>query len=99
MQYDKDFKLQALELSDDIGTKKASEQLGIPYNTLSEWRSIRKRFGIDSFVGSGHTIQPAQSLSDKDLRIKQLEAELRATQRANEILKEALGFFASSRKK
>ncbi|MGN0672145.1 MAG: transposase [Anaerovoracaceae bacterium] len=99
MQYDKEFKLQALELSDDIGVKPAAEQLGIPYYTLSEWRSIRKRFGVDAFVGSGHSIQQAQPLSDKDLRIKQLEAELRETQRANDILKEALGFFASSRKK
>ena len=34
MQYDKEFKLQALELSDDIGVKKAAEQLGIPYNEI-----------------------------------------------------------------
>ena len=96
MQYDKEFKLQALQLSDDIGVKKASEQLGIPYYTLAEWRSVRKHKGTDSFVGSGHQSKP---LSDKDLRIKQLETELRESQRANEILKEALGFFASSRKK
>ncbi len=96
MQYDKEFKLQALELSDDIGVRKAAEQLGIPYYTLAEWRSIRKHKGVGAFVGSGHRPQP---LSDKDLRIKQLESELRESQRANEILKEALGFFASSRKK
>ena len=29
MQYDKEFKLQALELSDEIGVKAAAEQLGI----------------------------------------------------------------------
>lgn len=96
MQYDKEFKIQALELSDDIGVRNAANQLGIPYYTLAEWRSIRKHKGISAFVGSGHQ---AQSFSDKDLRIKQLEAELRESQRANEILKEALGFFASSRKK
>ena len=38
-------------------------------------------------------------LSEKDRRIKELEAELRETRRANDILKEALGFFAQSRKK
>mgnify|MGYP000912088926 CR=1 FL=1 len=31
-------------------------------------------------------------LSEKDRRIKELEAELRETRRANDILKEALGF-------
>ena len=34
MQYDKEFKLQALELSDEIGVKAAAEQLGIKYYTL-----------------------------------------------------------------
>ena len=96
MQYDKEFKLQALQLSDEIGIKKASEQLGINYYTLADWRKIRKSKGADAFVGSGHAVLPA---SDKDRRIKELEAELRETKRANEILKEALGFFATSRKK
>ena len=31
-------------------------------------------------------------LGEKDRRIKELEAELRETRRANDILKEALGF-------
>lgn len=34
MRYDNSFKLEALELSDEIGVKKAAEQLGIPYYTL-----------------------------------------------------------------
>ena len=35
MQYDKEFKLQALELSDEIGVKAAADQLGIKYYTLA----------------------------------------------------------------
>ena len=31
MQYDKEFKLQALQLSDEIGLKPAAQQLGINY--------------------------------------------------------------------
>lgn len=96
MQYSKDFKLQAIKLSDEIGTKKAAEQLGISYHTIYDWRKIRKSKGENAFVGSGHTPIP---VSEKDKYIKELEAELKETQRANEILKEALGFFASSRKK
>lgn len=96
MQYDKEFKLQALELSDEIGVKAAAEQLGIKYFTLAEWRKIRKERGIEAFVGSGKRQYP---LSEKDRRIAELEKELRETKRANEILKEALGFFAQSRKK
>ena len=33
-RYDKEFREQAIELSDEVGIKKASEQLGIPYATL-----------------------------------------------------------------
>ena len=42
-QYSKDFKEQALKLFDEIGLKKASEQLGVNYGTLSGWRKIRKK--------------------------------------------------------
>ena len=31
MKYDKEFKLQALELADEIGVKAAAEQLGITH--------------------------------------------------------------------
>lgn len=96
MKYDKEFKEQALKLSDEIGVKAAAKQLGIKYYTLADWRKIRKLQGTASFVGSGHKAIPA---SEKDRRIMELEKELRETKRANEILQEALGFFAASRKK
>ncbi len=96
MQYDNSFKLEALALSDEIGVKKASEQLGIPYYTLADWRHQRKYKGENAFVGSGNKYIPTD---DKDRRIQELESELREIKRANEILKDALGFFAQSRKK
>lgn len=96
MKYDKEFKLQALQLSDEIGVKKAAEQLGLKYYTLADWRKLRKERGEQAFIGSGYRTPP---LSEKDRRIRELEAKLRETERANEILKEALGFFAKSRKK
>jgi transposase-like protein len=45
-QYSKDFREQALELSDEIGLKKASEQLGVVYGTLSDWRKSRTESGL-----------------------------------------------------
>lgn len=96
MKYDKEFKLQALQLSDEIGVKAAAEQLGLKCYTLAEWRKIRTRHGDDAFVGSSHKAVP---LSENERRIRELEQELREIKRANEILKEALGFFAISRKK
>ncbi len=35
MQYNKSFKEEAVQLSDEIGPQKAAEQLGISYHTLT----------------------------------------------------------------
>ena len=39
-RYSKEFKEEALKLSDEIGVKKAAQQLGVAYYTLADWRSI-----------------------------------------------------------
>ena len=96
MQYDNSFKQEALELSDEIGVRKAAEQLGISYYTLADWRYIRKHQGTSYSICSSYKRKP---VDEKDRRIQELEAELLETKRANEILKDALGFFAESRKK
>ena len=41
MKYSKEFKEEALKPSYEIGVKKAAQQLGIRYYTLSDWRSKR----------------------------------------------------------
>lgn len=84
-QYDQEFKKQAVMLSDEIGLATAANQLGIPYQTLSEWRKKRTRE------------KPVDTEEIK--RLKELEREMRELRQENEVLKDALGFFARSRKK
>lgn len=96
MTYEKEFKESALKLSDEIGVKKASEQLGLPYYTIAEWRKSRTRYGANAIVGSGHK---RMSADPQEQRIRELERENTELRRANEILQEALGFFAANRKK
>ena len=96
MQYDKTFKEEAVRLSDDIGLKNAAAQLGIPYHTLSYWRRSKSRYGQQAFPGSGKTRIPKEVAEQ---RIRELEKEITELRRANEILQEALGFFAVRRKK
>ena len=96
MQYDNFFKQEALKLSDGIGVRKAAEQLGIPYYTLADWRQQRNKHGDAYFAGG---VRKSIPTDEKDRRIQELEAELRETKQANEILKDALVFFAQSRKK
>lgn len=40
-QYTKEFREEAILLSDEIGVKKAAEPLGVVYCTLVDWRKRR----------------------------------------------------------
>jgi len=86
MNYSKEFKTEALKLSDELGVKKAAQQLGIQYYTLADWRKNRK---------------VKSEMSDEEVRRRNLELEKENAElkRANDILKDALGFFAKDRKK
>ena len=96
MTYEKSFKEEAVRLSDEIGVKKAAEQLGVPYYTLADWRQQRKCFSTQAYVGSGHKRVSADPKEQELYELRKENAELR---RSNEILQEALGFFAKNRKK
>ena len=91
MKYSKEFKEEAIKLSDEIGLKKAAQQLGIQYYTLSDWRSKRN---------AAIKAQKNQ-MSDEEAnkRILELERENAELRKANDILKDAVGFFAKDRKK
>ena len=88
--YSKEFKAEAIRLSDEIGNKKAASQLGIPYYTLADWRNNSK-----------HPKKEPESLSEEELRIRnrELERENAELREANNILKDALGFFAKDRRR
>ena len=93
MKYSKEFKQQAIKLSDEIGTKKASEQLGLTYYTLGDWRKTENRTKImDEEIPENKTIPLTE-------REKQLMKENEEPREANSILKEAFRFFVNDRKK
>ena len=91
MKYSKEFKEEALKLSDEIGVKKAAQQLGIQYYTLSDWRSKR-----NTAIKAKKYQMSDEELKQRNFELEKENAELR---KANDILKEALGFFAKDRKK
>ena len=88
-KYSKEFKAEALRLSDEIGLKKAAAQLGLQYYTLADWRQDRKAKEKNIVV---------LTETEAKIKIADLEKENAELRRANEILKDALGFFAKDRK-
>lgn len=93
-RYDEQFKAQGMKLSDEVGVTKAAEQLGIPKATLVDWKRKRNMYGETAFVGSGK-----ERISNEKSREWELEKQNRELRRANEILKEALGFFVKDQRK
>ena len=89
-KYSKEFKEEALKLSDEIGVKKAAEQLGLQYYTLADWRKLRKLKIKNKVVFTE---------DEASRRISELERENRELKQANDILKDALDFFAKDRKR
>ena len=89
-RYTKELREQAILLSDEIGVKKAAEQLGVVYSTLVDWRKKRNTMR-----------KKKQDVSSEPLteREKQLMKEIAELKEANEILKDAMSFFVKDRRK
>ncbi len=90
-KYDKSFKSQAVELSDQPGmtVAKVSADLGIPVNVLYRWKKELKDQGADAFRGHGvRTAEQAELF-----RLRKENAELKMYV---DILKKATAFFAKN---
>ena len=84
-RYSQEFKDQAVKLSEDVGVKKAADQLGISVNTLACWRQKKKRMPDGkSFVISEHE--------------KQMQKQIDELKEENEILRAAMRFFVVDQK-
>jgi transposase len=77
------FKEEAVRLSQEIGVRRAAEQLGLSYHTLSSWRRSKKEHGEKAFVGSGRPYLSDDGMSARELELQREVNELRI---ANEIL-------------
>ena len=93
MTYSKEFKQQAIKLSDEIGTQKACEQLGLTYFTLGGWRKKENRKRIMDEETTENITTP---LTERE---KKLMKEIEELREANNILKDAFYFFVNDRKR
>lgn len=94
-KYNTEYKVQAVKLSNEIGSSKAAVELGIPVDTLYGWVRAVKEGRLD-IGGGAHTPQTAMSLAEElnTLRkqVKQQEKEIRRLKEENEFLAEASAF-------
>ena len=94
-KYNTEYKVQAVKLSNEIGSSKAAVELGIPIDTLYGWVKAAKEGRLD-IGGGAHTPQTAMSLAEElnTLRkqVKQQEKEIRRLKEENEFLAEASAF-------
>ena len=93
MTYSKEFKQQAIKLSDEIGTQKACEHLGLSYFTLGGWRKKENRKRIMDEETTENITTP---LTERE---KKLMKEIEELREANNILKDAFSFFVNDRKR
>ena len=66
VKYSKEFKEQALLLSDEIGVKKAAEQLGVSYYTIADWRKARSQKAKEERSASDKT-----TLNEREIAMQQ----------------------------
>ena len=89
-KYSRDFKLRAIELSyERESISDLAHELEIRPALLYRWRAEFRQGGDRSFPGEGKV-----SLSEEELRIKELEKALKNKELELEILKKAIGIFS-----
>ena len=84
-RYTKEFKQEAVRLSDQVGVGAASEKLGVGQKALYEWQRKQRLERGEAPEG----LRPGESLEQG---FKRQEREIHELRDANYILKKAMGF-------
>lgn len=92
--YDKQFKEQAVKLSNQRGNiSQVARELGISSSQLSKWRREQAQYKEKSFQGRG-----VERLTDEQQELKELRKQLKDKELDLEILKKAIAFFSRTDK-
>ena len=100
--YSAEYKVEAVKLGREIGAKKASQELGVPHGTMSNWMHDARKGVIDTGPGS-QTPQTGLTQAAEIQRLKEelktQNKEIKRLREENAFLEEASAFFASSRQR
>ena len=92
--YSKEVRQEALKLAEEIGTAAAARRLGMKSSTLYTWKTKSQKGNKEYETGI-----PEKSPAEWKAEAERLQKENRRLKEDTEILQDALGFFAKSRKK
>ena len=81
-KYDKSYKEQSVKLALEVGVKRASEELKVPYGTLYRWVQAAKNGDLDI---EERTPENAMSLAEE---IRQLRSKVKRLNKENKRLQE-----------
>ena len=99
-QYDREYKEEAIKLVEEKGCKNASEELGIPYNTLYGWVKEASKGNLHLEKRSDSNVSKLEEELQQLRKVAKDQAkEIKRLQEENEFLAEATAFFAASRQK
>ena len=99
-QYDREYKEEAIKLAEEKGCKSASDELGIPYNTLYGWVKEARKGNLHLEKRSDSNVSKLEEeLQQLRKANKELSKQVKQLEEENEFLAEATAFFAASRQK
>ena len=76
MRYNDEQKADALKLADEIGAKKASEQLSIAYPTILDWRKKRDETSAPVIVEELPPASPAVAVPSDESHTLEMQVQL-----------------------
>ena len=99
-QYSREYKEEAIKLVEEKGCKNASDELGIPYNTLYGWVREARKGNLHLENRSDINVTKLEEELQQLRRANKEQAkEIKRLQEENEFLAEATAFFAASRQR
>ena len=89
-KYEKEYKVQAVKLTEEIGAGKAAKELGIPVDTLYGWQKAVREGRLEAGPGTrgpGEAMSLAEELTALRKQVKAQEREIRRLKEENEFLR------------
>lgn len=90
-KFSKEYKVEAIRLAEQRGTRAASESLGIDISLIYNWKKALESDGAEAFRGNGN--RTGLEEENRQLRLENLRLRQEA-----EILKKASAYFARNQK-